>query len=587
MEREAEAECAPSSSSVHHKRSKSASGRNLDVTKNATLYCMEKDRNKSKNMLDTVSSCGAKGSRNYLSSNNTDIASLDPRASLECEIKQLQMHLHQEKSVRVMLERAIGRASSTLSPGHRHLATQTKELISEIELLEEEIADREQHVLSLYRSIFEQCISAPSSAQSSGMASPAHPKNIVRKQPSIISTAFCSSKKFPLKTFNVLASIKESGRSNSSTNTKVRNGTLLTGDTNFNIERNSSEIMKKFPNVRRNYLALTLKEHLYQCPSKLSEELVRCMATIYCWVGSKEYAEPQKTHSPFLSRSSTSVVLPRRGAEEQWELSCSSWVVVHSISMDKNHFSSASCAINHYRLLVEQLERVDADTLGSSVKLAFWINVYNSLVMHAYLKWGIFHSSIRRIALFHKAAYNVGGHTISASSIENSILCCRTPRPGRWFESILSTAMRKKYGDEKNLTNSKFGLSTSQPLILFALCSGAASDPMLRVYTAENVLEELEKAKKEFLQANVVIKKSRKIYLPRILERYAKEASLSSDDLLTWVSKNIEKKVDESIQKCFASNNRRKASQVVEWLPYNTRFRYVFQRNLAQRPRWV
>lgn len=34
------------------------------------------------------------------------------------------MHLQQEKSVRIMLERAMGRASSTLSPGHRHVAAQ-------------------------------------------------------------------------------------------------------------------------------------------------------------------------------------------------------------------------------------------------------------------------------------------------------------------------------------------------------------------------------------------------------------------------------------------------------------------------------
>jgi hypothetical protein len=34
------------------------------------------------------------------------------------------------------------------------------------------------------------------------------------------------------------------------------------------------------------------------------------------------------------------------------------------------------------RLLVEQLERVDLSMSGTSIKLAFWINVYNSLVMH-------------------------------------------------------------------------------------------------------------------------------------------------------------------------------------------------------------
>ncbi|TQD82920.1 hypothetical protein C1H46_013564 [Malus baccata] len=47
----------------------------------------------------------------------------------------------------------------------------TKELISEIELLEEEVANREQHVLSLYKSIFEQCISRAPSELNSVVAS--------------------------------------------------------------------------------------------------------------------------------------------------------------------------------------------------------------------------------------------------------------------------------------------------------------------------------------------------------------------------------------------------------------------------------
>ncbi|RVW92698.1 hypothetical protein CK203_041543 [Vitis vinifera] len=38
--------------------------------------------------------------------------------------EQLQLRLQQEKSMRTMLERAMGRASSTLSPGHRHFAAE-------------------------------------------------------------------------------------------------------------------------------------------------------------------------------------------------------------------------------------------------------------------------------------------------------------------------------------------------------------------------------------------------------------------------------------------------------------------------------
>uniref|UniRef100_A0A5B7BRQ0 DUF547 domain-containing protein n=2 Tax=Davidia involucrata TaxID=16924 RepID=A0A5B7BRQ0_DAVIN len=140
--------------------------------------------------------------------------------------------------------------------------------------------------------------------------------------------------------------------------------------------------------------------------------------------------------------------------------------------------------------------------------------------------------------------------------------------------------MRKKSGEERQLISSKFSLPNSQPLVCFALCTGAFSDPVLKVYTASNVKEELEVAKEEFLQANVVVKKSKKVFLPKVLERFAKEASIALDDLLKWVTENVDKKLHDSIQKCIDCKTNRKASQIIEWLPYNSRFRYVFSKDL-------
>ncbi|CBI38141.3 unnamed protein product, partial [Vitis vinifera] len=147
--------------------------------------------------------------------------------------------------------------------------------------------------------------------------------------------------------------------------------------------------------------------------------------------------------------------------------------------------------------------------------------------------------------------------------------------------------MRKKSGEERQLISSKFSLPSSQPLVCFALCTGAFSDPVLKVYTTSNIKEELEVAKREFLQANVVVKKTRKVFLPKVLERFTKEASISSDDLLKWVTENVDKKLHDSIQKCIDHKTNKKASQIIEWLPYNSRFRYVFTRDLTEKPWWV
>jgi hypothetical protein len=104
------------------------------------------------------------------------------------------------------------------------------------------------------------------------------------------------------------------------------------------------------------------------------------------------------------------------------------------------------------------------------------------------------------------------------------------------------------------------------------------------MYTAKNVASELEKAKREFLQANILVKNQKKVLLPRILERYVKEASLSNQDLLQFVSENVDTELGKAIKKCMEFNKRKKPSQIIGWLPYNTRFMYIFSKDLIEKP---
>ncbi|XP_062201533.1 uncharacterized protein LOC133904075 isoform X3 [Phragmites australis] len=429
----------------HHRRSKSASsGRNLEPCKHAASHGAAEQRCGQEQVAITPFSAKPDARKSYVTTAGGTVhqalrdhrpnASPNHRVSLENDVRQLQLHLHQERSIRVMLDQAIGRASSTLSPGHRHFPAQTKELIAEIELLEEEIANREQHVLTLYRSIFDQCMSGPSSGQSSGISSPAHTKGInsrTRRQPSIIPSAFCSSNKLPLQPFHIMASVSESGRTKNMLKAKIKHESFSSETLNIHPISFPPD-PRKLPYSGSGSLARTLKDHLYQCPSKISEEMVRCMASIYYLLRTEVPEKPEKARSPFLSRSSTNVILPRRVNGEENSLSNNKCAVeVSSISLDKNHMPEVSYAITHYRLLVEQLERVDLSMSENSIKLAFWTNVYNSLIMHAYLAYGIPNSSLKRMALFHKAAYNIGGHAVTANSIEQALLCFRSPRIGR------------------------------------------------------------------------------------------------------------------------------------------------------------
>lgn len=99
-------------------------------------------------------------------------------------------------------------------------------------------------------------------------------------------------------------------------------------------------------------MSRTLKDHLHQCPSKLSEEMVRCMAEVYCWLQSAESVNNEKNKSPLLSRSSTNVIQPRRVIGEDQNWSGKSMVEILCISTDKSQFSHDSYSINNYRLVV-------------------------------------------------------------------------------------------------------------------------------------------------------------------------------------------------------------------------------------------
>lgn len=567
------------------------------------------------------------------------LPSSERRAALEQDVEQLQMRLEYEKSMRHTLERAMGRASSALSPGH-HLAAQTRELLSEIAMLEEEVTNREQHVLSLYRSIFDQCIVVSPSTQNSNRASPAHPKYEDKNLPSTLSRALCTPSKFPPQhRRQVSASTQASQTISTQLQSKMMHTSLLNGPLTMDDRirglhqrtaskeqdigsPTSEQVSRHVTSVadvdeteceevsltnQKSGVHRTLNDYIYESPSRLSEELVRCMAEIYCKLSDPPIVQSGMVLSPSSSISSTSLFSPRDAISDGWSPrwrtqslsettlknpfkikgetgnvgAYSSMVEVPWICADKDQLEYATCMLQTFRSMVEHLERVDPSQMQPEPKLAFWINVHNALVMHAYLAYGIPRSILKKMPLFHKAAYKIGGHSISANTIEHSILCFRTHRPAQWLETLLSTGARIKAGEERRAFGRKYGFEEPEPLVLFALCCGGHSDPAVRIYTAKNVYDELETAKREFLQASIGIQNYRKVLLPRILERYVKETSMSSTNLLHWVSENVDKQLKSAIQKCIERKPQAKSAQCIEWLQYNGSFRYIFARDLA------
>ncbi|XP_037493144.1 uncharacterized protein LOC105646241 [Jatropha curcas] len=97
------------------------------------------------------------------------------------------------------------------------------------------------------------------------------------------------------------------------------------------------------------------------------------------------------------------------------------------MSVGKKQLEYASGALRSFRILVEQLAKVNPIHLTCDEKLAFWMNLYNALIMHAYLAYGVPRSDLKLFSLMQKAAYTVGGHSFSAAAIEYVVLKMKPP----------------------------------------------------------------------------------------------------------------------------------------------------------------
>jgi hypothetical protein len=125
---------------------------------------------------------------------------------------------------------------------------------------------------------------------------------------------------------------------------------------------------------------------------------------------------------------------------------------------------------------------------------AWWVNLYNALVIH-----GVIAFEIRRSALwedfgfFRRAAYTVGGHQVSADDIEHGIL--RDNRPHPVFR------IRQFRGADPRLAWSL----VLDPRIHFALVCAANSCPAISYYRADRFDAQLEAAAVAFVNGGAVV----------------------------------------------------------------------------------
>ncbi|KAK9108766.1 hypothetical protein Sjap_016826 [Stephania japonica] len=562
-------------------------------------------------------------------------------SSLKQEILQLEKRLQEQFMVRMALEKALGYGLSSHdayneSPEPKNQPA--KQLIRDIAVLELEVVYLEQHLLSLYRKAFEQQISLVSPTMKNGKikASPCMPRGEpvevandtkTKNGPSVDFNQLQVPRHsilYPLKesdTCGVAEKLLDSGiyRTDSSLSQRsayypTRSSPPMKSEANdarlyFSQPLSFMESSTSSVTSLAEHLGTRIADHVPETPNRITEDMVKCMSTIYCKISDPPLVHHEISYSPISSFSSPSAFSP----EEQfdmWSAQCqkvspsdaklynpfhveglkefsgpySMMVEIPSICREKHMMNGIDDRLKIYKSLVCRLKDVDPKKMKHEEKLAFWINIYNALAL---LVYGIPQSSAKRMSLILKAAYNVGGHTISADMIQSSILGCRTPRPGQvdlslsnlynflmWLWMFFSSRTKFRAGDERLA----YCITQPEPLLHFALCSGSHSDPAVRVYTPKRVFQELELAKEEYIQATLGIRNDQKLLMPKLIESFAKDSGLSSFGVVEMIQHFAPKSVGDTMQRYLQGKSRK----IVEWAPHNFAFRYLLSNDLVK-----
>ncbi|XVF43415.1 hypothetical protein PTKIN_Ptkin02bG0038300 [Pterospermum kingtungense] len=198
-------------------------------------------------------------------------------------------------------------------------------------------------------------------------------------------------------------------------------------------------------------------------------------------------------------------------------------------SDDRRHLDycaiSRSEEFRRYLNLARDLQRINLQTLTPDERLAFFLNIYNAMVIHAVISIGHPEGILDKRAFFSDFQYVIGGYNYSLNIIENGILRNNRKSP---------------YSLTRPFSNADRRLSVAptevNPLIHFGLCNGTRSSPTVRFFTPAGVEGELRCAAREYLQRGgiEINLDKRTVYLTRIIKWFSVDFG-QEKDILKWI----------------------------------------------------
>ncbi len=144
-----------------------------------------------------------------------------------------------------------------------------------------------------------------------------------------------------------------------------------------------------------------------------------------------------------------------------------------------------------YQQTAARLRRYDPAQLADDrERLAFWVNLYNTIVVDGVIALGIRRSVHEVHGFFRRVYYEIGGHRFSPDDIEHGVLRGNARHPTWRLRQFSPWDPRRAFAVRK-----------LYPEIHFALVCGSRSCAPIRFYSPERIHEELEVAAVNFVNS--------------------------------------------------------------------------------------
>jgi hypothetical protein len=187
-----------------------------------------------------------------------------------------------------------------------------------------------------------------------------------------------------------------------------------------------------------------------------------------------------------------------------------------------------SSIFDQYLDTIQLLHQLDLSTLSPTERKAFFINIYNSLVIHALVENLVQEndSIFKRLRMYAVASYQIGSSFYSLNDIEHGILRGNKPSPTPFSSPPFSSR------DPRLRV-----IVDLDPRIHFTLNCGAKSCPPIKVYLDSKLDQQLQTATKGYLTSDLVAidLQHRTVTLSMLFKWFRHDFGKNDLEILRWI----------------------------------------------------